>query len=166
MDHFTNQSKCLHTATVTRWSEVLEEQAGISERRVIGEEDPCSHREFPEERSPLGKHSTGDWRPLLAQGLVWGNIWTAVPCQESSQAPRRSGPACLNPSWPSIWPPGLRIPGSLTLRVQGWTRPTSESSHRAPRGHRTPGSIIGCCSELAPMAVRKQEPLAVAREEK
>lgn len=117
------------------WQSRLE----ISEWRGLAKQGTCSHWEF----------SRGDGRPGKAfhEGMAhpFGSgpsVGDGVPYRESLQATHKSPSVYLNPSWQNTWPLGLRIAGSLTRRMLGWSRSAPESSHRAPRRRRTPELVI------------------------
>lgn len=132
MDHFTNQSKCLHTAPSCNGLRSWRSRLEISEWRALCKEGPCSHW-----KTSKGGGRRKAWHQRgvcpIGSGAWKGELW-GVLCQESLQVMYRSPPVPLNPSWQNIWPPGPRVAGPLTQRVPGWKRSAPEPSHGAPQG--------------------------------
>lgn len=135
MDHFTNQSKCLHTAPSCNGLRSWRSRLEISEWRALGKEGPCSHWKTSKGG---GRRKAWHQKGVCPIGSgAWKGELSGVLCHESLQVIHRSPPVPLNPSRQNIWPPGPRVAGPLTQRVPGWKRSAPEPSHGAPGGHRT-----------------------------
>ena len=111
----------------------------------------------------LGKCRVRMW---CAQVPARGSISMRMPHHESLQATHRSPLVPPNPSRQNIWPPGLRVVGSVTRRMPAWSRSAPEPHCRAPKDTERLNSSSVFCPEPTHISVRTQGPRGVAAEAK
>lgn len=93
---------------------------------------------------------------VVRPGTCRGSILMRMPHRESLQATHRSPLVPLNPSRRNIWPPGLRVVGSVTRRMRAWSRSAPEPHRRAPEDTERLSSSSAFCPEPTHISVRTQ----------